>query len=158
MHFSQPTTSFHPQSQETLRLHSLVPVVSRICEKEDTLAGVQVPAQTKIMLNIKVCNQRRLSGRSFLRLLCDQPSRSAFLQATHLDPNNWPEPTVFRPERFAGEFNTYAFLPFIAGPRNCLGWFWIHLCLQHHVPPKLPASLTFFLFFFLLNPRPQVKI
>ena len=36
----------------------------------------------------------------------------------------WPEPLAFKPERFvsgAAEYNTFAYLPFIAGPRNCLG-------------------------------------
>lgn len=42
------------------------------------------------------------------------------------DPNNFPEPNKFIPERFAagGAFNeskSFAYIPFSAGPRNCIG-------------------------------------
>lgn len=38
-----------------------------------------------------------------------------------MDPNNWPEPERFRPERFEQAYDPYAFLAFIQGPRSCLG-------------------------------------
>jgi beta-ring hydroxylase len=44
------------------------------------------------------------------------------IQAVHHDPALWPEPMKFDPQRFIDkELAPYTFLPFIAGPRNCLG-------------------------------------
>ena len=43
----------------------------------------------------------------------------------HHDPKFYPEPEVFRPERFLGEekkkINPYVYLPFGEGPRTCIG-------------------------------------
>jgi cytochrome P450 len=44
------------------------------------------------------------------------------IQAVHHDPKLWPNPIQFDPDRFIDkEIEPYTFLPFIAGPRNCLG-------------------------------------
>lgn len=64
------------------------------------------------------------------------------IQAVHLDPEIWPEPMKFDPTRFLPDddaralnapgsattspqrnkpIQPFTFLPFIAGPRNCLG-------------------------------------
>ncbi|XP_049272775.1 cytochrome P450 3A24 isoform X1 [Rhipicephalus sanguineus] len=47
------------------------------------------------------------------------------LYALHRDPEFFPEPDAFKPERFSEEnadsIKPYTYLPFGAGPRNCIG-------------------------------------
>lgn len=52
-------------------------------------------------------------------------SVALLIYGMHHNPNVYPEPEVFKPERFLAEHSTsrhpYAFIPFSAGPRNCIG-------------------------------------
>lgn len=45
--------------------------------------------------------------------------------ALHRDPQHYPDPDVFDPERFnednKANINPYAYMPFGVGPRNCIG-------------------------------------
>jgi cytochrome P450 len=51
---------------------------------------------------------------------------SAWISEMQRDPQIWPDPEAFVPERWLGEYkgveaNRKAFMPFSAGTRNCIG-------------------------------------
>ncbi|KAG1902247.1 cytochrome P450 [Suillus fuscotomentosus] len=43
------------------------------------------------------------------------------ITGVHYNPKYWEDPFVFKPERFLGDWNRDAFLPFSAGSRGCVG-------------------------------------
>jgi cytochrome P450 len=48
----------------------------------------------------------------------------AFLQGVHMNEQAWGDPQNYRPERFLSlnpEFEQKNFIPFSAGPRECVG-------------------------------------
>ncbi|EFN70317.1 Cytochrome P450 4C1 [Camponotus floridanus] len=84
--------------KETLRLYPSVFLISRKAAKDVKLQSYIVPAGTTVHLNI---------------------------YGVHRDPNFWPNPEVFDPDRFLPEKvqkrHPYSYLPFSAGLRNCIG-------------------------------------
>jgi cytochrome P450 len=83
--------------RESLRKYSNVPSVVRVSSEEVDLGnGHVLPKGTTVMVNI---------------------------QGVHHDEEFWPEPLVYKPDRFLGEIKPYTFLPFAEGPRMCLGQF-----------------------------------
>jgi enediyne biosynthesis protein E7 len=83
---------------EALRLYPPGWLLSRRTIGPDTLSGFEVPAGTDV-------------------LLCPY--------LLHRHPRYWKEPDAFRPERFdaahESERPRFAYMPFAAGPRHCIG-------------------------------------
>ncbi|XP_050346912.1 cytochrome P450 4c3-like [Nymphalis io] len=84
--------------KETLRIYPSVPYISRHLNDEVVLGGYRVPANTQVNVMIYDLHHRE---------------------------DIYPEPKKFIPERFLpiNQINRhpFAYLPFSAGPRNCLG-------------------------------------
>jgi enediyne biosynthesis protein E7 len=83
---------------EALRLYPPGWLLSRRTVAADVLGGFQVPAGTNVLLP---------------------------LYLLHRHPRYWREPDRFAPERFAPEHEAerprFAYMPFAAGPRHCIG-------------------------------------
>ncbi|KAM4631556.1 cytochrome P450 3A28-like [Discoglossus pictus] len=83
---------------ESLRLYPGAGRIERLCKKTTEINGVTIPEGVVVVI-------------------------PAFI--LHRNPEIWPEPEEFRPERFSQENresqDPYTFLPFGAGPRNCIG-------------------------------------
>jgi len=82
--------------KETLRMYPPVAIVIRKFEKDFTYKGYTVPAGTPCTI-------------------------SPYL--LHHNPQLWEDPEVFKPERWLTDKprHRFQFLPFLKGPRNCIG-------------------------------------
>ncbi|KAH7727009.1 CYP31B1 protein [Aphelenchoides avenae] len=84
--------------KEALRLHPSVPMFARTLGADERIGEHVIPDGTQMIIN-------------------------AYL--IHRDPRHWPDPELFIPERFltnnATGRHAYAFVPFSAGSRNCIG-------------------------------------
>lgn len=83
---------------ECLRLYPTIGRLERIAKEKVEINGITIPKGMLIMVPV---------------------------YALHRDPELWPEPEEFKPERFSKlnkqNINPYTYLPFGMGPRNCLG-------------------------------------
>jgi len=84
--------------KETLRMYPPVPAIGRHTHKELKIGNKTIPPNTSIYL---------------------------VLYFAHRDPDYFPDPLSFKPERFLnGEeesHENFAYVPFSAGPKNCIG-------------------------------------
>ncbi|KAM4584446.1 cytochrome P450 3A30-like [Odontesthes bonariensis] len=84
--------------EECLRLYPPAVRLERMTKETVKISGITIPKDTIVMIPI---------------------------YAVHHDPELWPEPEEFKPERFTKSnkqsMNPYTYLPFGTDPRNCLG-------------------------------------
>lgn len=84
--------------KESIRLFTTVPIISRRLTRPFEIDGKVIPAEMTVSINI---------------------------YAMHHNPDIWSEPEEFRPSRFLSDDqspkNPYMYIPFSAGPRNCIG-------------------------------------
>ncbi|KAL6418340.1 hypothetical protein ACFW04_012209 [Cataglyphis niger] len=112
--------------KEALRLYPSVFFIIRNIEEDLKLHSYVIPAKTMIFLNI---------------------------YGVHRDPNFWSNPEVFDPDRFLPERiqkrHPYSYLPFSAGPRNCIG--------QRFGLLELKAMIAPLIYNFYLEPIDHLK-
>lgn len=99
-----------------LRLYPAGWVGSRRCARELTFGDVRIPKGILVLY-------------------------SPFL--THRDPQLWPDPLAFRPERFESALPAWGFIPFAAGERSCLGRSYARLVLGAVLDVMAERSLSF---------------
>ena len=84
--------------KESLRIFPAVPFMSRIISEDCEIDGHTIPKDAEV---------------------------TVLIYAIHHNPEVWHDPETFDPERFTTENSAgrhpFAFIPFSAGPRNCIG-------------------------------------
>eukprot|EP01121_Diplochlamys_sp_Union-15-3_P014409 TRINITY_DN4588_c0_g2_i2.p1 TRINITY_DN4588_c0_g2~~TRINITY_DN4588_c0_g2_i2.p1 ORF type:complete len:219 (+),score=33.97 TRINITY_DN4588_c0_g2_i2:210-866(+) len=83
--------------KETLRLYPPAPIITRDAVKDDIIKGVRIPAKTAIIMSPGVM---------------------------HKLPQYWEDPLKFDPDRWDRKNDTvtnFTYMPFITGPRSCIG-------------------------------------
>ncbi|XP_051172445.1 uncharacterized protein LOC127288825 [Leptopilina boulardi] len=98
--------------KESLRLYPSVPVITRVVHEDLQLKDFIAPAGSNLHL---------------------------YIYDLHRDPNYWPNPEKFDPDRFLLENirnrHPFSYVPFSGGPRNCIGQKFAMLelktCLAH---------------------------
>uniref|UniRef100_A0A3Q4AK07 unspecific monooxygenase n=1 Tax=Mola mola TaxID=94237 RepID=A0A3Q4AK07_MOLML len=83
---------------ECMRIHCPVGRLERVAKETVKINGITIPKNMLVMIPI---------------------------YALHRDPEFWPDPEEFKPDRFSKQnkqrINPYTYLPFGIGPRNCIG-------------------------------------
>ncbi|XP_076838921.1 cytochrome P450 3A30-like [Brachyhypopomus gauderio] len=130
---------------ESLRLYPVAARLERVCKKTVEINGCTIPKDAVVMIPV---------------------------YSLHRDPEYWPDPDTFNPERFTKGnkelIDPYVYMPFGAGPRNCIGMrfamvsmklaiveilqsFDVNVCAETKVPMELGITG-------LLAPKDTVKL
>jgi len=83
--------------KETLRMYPPIHLGSRVAASQISFEGFTIPKGSRVLY-------------------------SQYL--THRQQEYWPDPDEFKPERFQAQpahHSAYTYIPFGAGPRNCIG-------------------------------------
>ena len=84
--------------KESLRLFPSVPFMARVTSENCEIDGYVIPKDTQVVVNV---------------------------HRIHHNPKVWHDPETFDPDRFTTENSAgrhpFAYIPFSAGPRNCIG-------------------------------------
>jgi len=84
--------------KETLRLRPPVPYIARVADKDMNVKGYTIPKGSQLVVSPHIL---------------------------HHNPSVWKDPYTFDPNRFAHDkvelLEPFAYIPFSAGPRNCIG-------------------------------------
>lgn len=119
----------HPQEQQRAR-EELADV---LCGQPATMADLRRLPYTSAVLSETMrlyppawMIQRRVVEDRVIRGYRVPKGATLFMPpwVVHRDPDLWPEPDRFRPERWltgAGDRHRYAYFPFGGGPRQCIG-------------------------------------
>ncbi|KAL6259151.1 hypothetical protein P5V15_009072 [Pogonomyrmex californicus] len=112
--------------KESLRLYPSVPLIMRTLSENVKLQSYLVPSGTIMFISI---------------------------HDIHRDPNFWPNPEIFDPDRFLPDKiknrHPYSYLPFSAGPRNCIG--------QRFAMLEMKAIIAPLIYNFYLEPVDYLK-
>lgn len=116
---------------ESLRKHPPVARVDRLCTQPYTIPGTNINLEKGCCMSIPI-------------------------MGLHHDPQHFPQPEVFDPDRFLPEQtltrSPYVFLPFGAGPRNCIGTRFalmstktamVHLIKDFHLTPSPKTEVPY---------------
>ncbi|CAB1344095.1 unnamed protein product [Coregonus sp. 'balchen'] len=130
---------------ESLRLYPIAPRLERVAKKTVEINGIVIPKDCVVMV----------------------PTWTL-----HRDPEIWSDPEEFKPERFSKEnkesIDPYTYMPFGAGPRNCIGMrfalimiklamveilqsFTFSVCDETEIPFEMDSQ-------FLLMPKRPIKL
>ncbi|CAB1344098.1 unnamed protein product [Coregonus sp. 'balchen'] len=124
---------------ESLRLYPVSPRLERVAQKTVEINGIVIPKDCVVMV----------------------PTWTL-----HRDPEIWSDPEEFKPERFSKEnkesIDPYTYMPFGAGPRNCIGMRFALIIIKLAMVEIL-QSFTFSILLemdsqFLLMPKRPIKL
>lgn len=128
--------------KEALRLYPSVPLIARRLSKPIRLDdGRQLPDNVTILI---------------------------YLPGIHQDPVIFPNPTQFEPERFlVNSPDTFSYLPFSAGHRNCIGQKFAmlevksmvaHLFRHYHIESLVPIDQIDYAFELVTRPKCPLSV